>query len=153
MNNRSNPIAYRRGEKLVYLKMENAMRNEEKIKGKLPDFMAAGFAFDRRRAEWRKKNGIDDSYMDKFNTDDLEGAISTIKDVQALMSFNWEFSIKYKDCEAHVCTIANQFYFDSVCNGKEYEFVTDNLDDFENATVGPYKLKDIVDKWTITEFI
>lgn len=129
------------------------MRNEEKIKGKLPDFMAAGFAFDRRRAEWRKKNGIDDSYMDKFNTDDLEGAISTIKDVQALMSFNWEFSIKYKDCEAHVCTIANQFYFDSVCNGKEYEFVTDNLDDFENATVGPYKLKDIVDKWTITEFI
>lgn len=150
---RSAPIAYRTNGNVKYSKRNDVMTERKNINGELPDFMIAGFSFDRRCKNWREQNGVDRRFMDKFDTDDLEGAVSTIKDVQALMSYNWEFSVKYKDCDAHFCRIAQTFYIDADCGGKKYEFATDDLNEFKKATVGPYKLKDIVDKWTITDFV
>ena len=115
--------------------------------------MIAGFSFDRRCKEWREQNGVDDAYMEKFETEDLESVISTIKDVQALMSYGWDFGVKYKNCEAYFSGTAQQFNIDAERDGQTYECVLFDLDDFENAKVGPYRLSDIVDKWTITDFL
>lgn len=129
------------------------MDEEEKNKVILPDFMIAGFSFDRRCEEWRKRNGVDEAFMEKYDTNDLESAVSTIKDVQALLSYNWGFAIEFNGCVANLCALSCQFCVDAVCNGEEYEYTTDDVDDLENAMVGPYRLKDVVDKWTITQFI
>ena len=118
------------------------------------DSFTAGFSFDRARREWRERNGVDLNYMEKYRdqTISLESAVSTIKDVQALMAYGWEFAVKYKNCEAFISAFGQTFYIEAECDGKDYWWDAYTLEEFEDAMVGPYRLKDIVDKWEITEF-
>ena len=75
-----------------------------------------------------------------------------LKDVQALMAYGWEFAVKYKNCEAFISAFGQTFYIEAECDGKDYWWDAYTLEEFEDAMVGPYRLKDIVDKWEITEF-
>ena len=113
------------------------------------DPIAAGFAFDRAREKWLDKHGMDAAYFDKYDVGDINAAISTIMDVKALMARGDEIEVRYKNCTAFLSCYARQFYISAECDGQEYLWSCSTIDELDNAKVGPYRLKDIVDKWTI----
>ena len=103
--------------------------------------------------EWRRRNGFGaDCLFKYYETQDLESVISSIKDVQVLLSCGLELAVRYKNCNAYIEAFAQQFCIDAICDGKDYWWSAFTLDELEDAMVGPYRLKDIVDKWEIVEF-
>ncbi|MBQ4203838.1 MAG: hypothetical protein II655_09080 [Thermoguttaceae bacterium] len=145
---RSRQIKYR-DENDVVKKEFDRMRYDKESEDDRYDSFLGRYIFDHARDEWRRQNGIDAAYYAKYDVDDIDAAISTVKDVQALLAQGREIEVKYKNCSAFISTYADQYYIAATCDGEEYLWSGYRLDEFEDATVGPYRLKDVVDKWTI----
>ena len=100
------------------------------------------------RKKWREKHNITHDDIKKYDDSEWEQTVKSIDDVKIVLAYGREFSVKYKGIEALITT--------SGCSGfsvqsSENFYDTDDLDEFgEQATLGPYLLKDIVGKWEIT---
>ena len=98
--------------------------------------------------KWREKHHVTLDSLQKYYESDWNRTIRTIDDVKIVLSCGIEFEVQYKNIEALITT--------SGCSGfsvqsSENFYDTDDLDEFgEQATLGPYLLKDIVGKWEIT---
>lgn len=103
---------------------------------------------DRKRLQYKDE-------IERFNYGDWNQELKTIEDVVIVLLYGREFEVKYKEYTALITTsFVPGFSVFSTRHGEqeeEFEFSADDPDDFaENATLGPYLLKNIVGKWEIT---
>ena len=111
-------------------------------------------AYDRKR-KWQERNGVSwRKDMERyFETEDLESVISTVRDVQILLSFGWEFEAEYDGYSGIITQNGGAYIIAVEKDGRTYDYSTDSLDEFgKNAMFGSYPLKEVVDKWTILFF-
>lgn len=100
---------------------------------------------------WQDRNGVvGDDFFRYSKAKNLSKAISTVRDVQILLSFGWEFEAEYNGYVGFIGQAPGEYFIGVEKDGKLYEYRTPSLDEFgENAKFGPYPLKDVVDKWNV----
>ena len=92
--------------------------------------------------EWILKNKINSSSTFKKFDGDRKGM--TIRDIQIMLAYGWEFEAEYNGYEAFF-TPNSGYTVEATHQGKNYYYSTDDLDEFaEKAKLGPYNVKDIV---------
>lgn len=137
---RSRPFPYlgENGESVLYRKKQNHERKKMK---KSWDPSSAGDA-------WQEENGITSVDMSEV---DEHFPHFTMRDVQIALSCGREFELEYKGVQGFCQPSDSGWSLYSHWNGKEIDYVNEDLDDFARyASFGPYSFRDVIDDCTIT---
>ena len=104
--------------------------------------------WDEMQEQWRTRNGFEDGKrIALFTGSSDEWPVESIKDVQLLLSYGWEFSVNFRGVEYFI-TPDPWFKIWGGWDAPLYESL--DLDDFgENARIGrngEFYLKDVIDE-------
>ena len=102
--------------------------------------------WDEMQKQWRIRNGFEDGKrIDLFTGSSDEWPVESIKDVQLLLSYGWEFNVNFRGDEYF---ITPNFWFKVWGEGDVPLYESLDLDDFgENARIGrngEFYLKDVI---------
>ena len=106
----------------------------------------------RSGAEWRKRHGYTYEDIRRFGDPCNDMSNMTLDELLILLSHGHELEVEYNGWEAFL-TSAGIFGFRVFSkNGEQkQEYESIDIEEFaDNAKIGPYYVKDIVGKWTIT---
>ena len=104
------------------------------------------FRWDETQTQWRTRNGFEDGKrIALFTGSSDEWPVESIKDVQLLLSYGWEFNVVFRGDEYF---ITPNFWFKVWGEGDVPLYESLDLDDFgENARIGrngEFHLKDVI---------
>ncbi len=105
--------------------------------------------FWKKRDDWRVKNNIAPERIKLFHVSSNEWPIESIKDIQLLLSHNWEFWVSFRGDEFFITGNPDKFSVNDAWWSGETIFETADLDDFgKNAKIGHNEdecfLKDVI---------